>query len=285
MKMKELASYIVPRPVWNWLRSVSIVRRHAAIASICEDLIENTPTRTVGSFAKKSLGTERIIWQYWAQGFDSAPGIVKECISSIDGIASDYHVIRLDDKCITEYLDIPDFIIKRKAKFSSAHYSDLLRLLILTSYGGVWLDATVKLSSSLPEKYYQMDFFMFQRDSQEREKQYWENAYAYYFGWRKGFRVNVLNSVIFSRKGSSVINRLTQLMLEWWRRNDAIPDYFFFQILFDVLMKGELKELNCPVESDCKPHYLQQLINDPSFSLMTRDEILRTIPIHKLTYK
>ncbi|MBQ2527003.1 MAG: capsular biosynthesis protein, partial [Bacteroidales bacterium] len=59
------------------------------------------------------------------------------------------------------------------------------------------------------------------------------------------------------------------------------PDYFFFQILFDVLPSfGDY-----PLVSDCLPHYLQQSINDPSFPLMDKDEILKKIHIHKLTYK
>ena len=70
-------------------------------------------------------------------------------------------------------------------------------------------------------------------------------------------------------------------MLLWWRKHDDVPDYFFFQILYDVYGSQDKFQL----VSDTLPHYLQQSINDPKFNLMKREDILRTIPIHKLTYK
>ena len=58
----------------------------------------------------------------------------------------------------------------------------------------------------------------------------------------------------------------------------------------DVFTRPQYKHIigspaDMPLVSDTLPHYLQQSINDPSFDLMSREEILRTIPIHKLTYK
>ena len=195
--------------------------------------------------------------------------------------AGDFTIVRLTDDNLSEYLDLPEFIQKKRSTYSKAHFADILRLMLLKTYGGVWLDATVFLSGPIPEEYSSKDFFVFRRDPSEKNIRYWRNTYAYYFGWAKGFRVNMLNSIIIAKRGNRTIADLCDLMLSWWKDHDSIPDYFFFQILFDVYAPKDV----CSIVSDTLPHYLQQSINDPSFNLMSREEILRTIPIHKLTYK
>lgn len=284
---KEILKKFVPQSLWKCLRTKKIVAQHKAVASICEKLVTdfNPAQERYELKPMKKFQDDRIIWQYWAQGYADVPAVVRECLDSVDRYAEGYEIVRLSDENLLEYIDIPDFVTEKRNSFSKAHFADLLRLLLLSTYGGVWLDATERLSGRIPAIYHEDDFFMFQRDRNEEHKEYWESTYAYYFGWSKGFRVNVLNSVIFAKKDSSVISTLASLMLKWWKENDYLPDYFFFQILFDVLINGKMKGQNCRIVSDCLPHYLQQSINDPGFNLMSRDEILKTIPIHKLTYK
>jgi len=65
---------------------------------------------------------------------------------------------------------------------------------------------------------------------------------------------------------------------------NGLPNYFFMQILIEVMIESG-RITNFQTENDCKPHYLQQLINDPSFNLATFSEIIQMTSIHKLTYK
>ena len=64
--------------VWRKLRERKILRQHARVAAICEDLIARYRAEgpVVELKAKKELGTDRIIWQYWAQGYDEVPPVV-----------------------------------------------------------------------------------------------------------------------------------------------------------------------------------------------------------------
>lgn len=99
----------------------------------------------------------------------------------------------------------------------------------------------------------------------------------------------MLSSFFFARKNSVLINAICWITLYHWSISKTIPDYFFLQILFDILINNRMKDVpeikNCRVMSDCKPHFFQQYINDPAFTLATKEEILNSIPIHKLTYK
>lgn len=288
MNPKELVHKFVPQEVWKTLRERKILKQHRHVASICEMLIEDYRREGVEMDFRPvhTFPNDKIIWQYWAQGYDNVPELVAACLQSVDKYCSDYMVVRLSDDNLSDYLEIPEWLEEKRRSYSHAHFADVLRLMLLSAYGGVWLDATMMFSAPISDCYANRGFFVFQRDSKEKNKSYWEGTYAYYFGWSRGFRVNMLNSFIVSPKGNKLLDALCGLMLKWWRENDCLPDYFFFQILFDVLIhEGGMGDDNCAIVSDCLPHYLQQCLHDPKFVLMSKEEILAQIPIHKLTYK
>lgn len=269
--------------LWRWLRERKIISQHKRVAACCAEFLRMYGDSPDPSDPGKrpELRGQKIIWQYWAQGFDNAPEIVRQCTASVDKYCPDWTIIRLSDANLEDYLAFPDVFIKKRSFYSFAHISDLLRLMLLKAYGGLWMDSTIMLSGPIPEEYLSGSFFVFRRDPDEEAYKYWRNTYAYYFGWASGFHVNMLNSFIYAKLGDPRISLMYKLLIRWWEHNDSLPDYFFFQILFDVLPSfGDY-----PLVSDCLPHYLQQSINDPSFPLMDKDEILKKIHIHKLTYK
>ncbi|MBQ6198620.1 MAG: capsular biosynthesis protein [Bacteroidales bacterium] len=269
--------------VWRLLRECKVLAEHRRVAGICRDLIDEYSAQPCNYAIrpKVDLGTDMIIWQYWSQGFNQVPSIVRKCLESVEKNIGDYKIIRLSDDNITDYLDIPSFVLQKRTAFNVAMFSDILRLMLLKAYGGVWLDATVFLSKPIPSEYYHNDVFFYRRDPKEPDYKYWRNTYAYYFGWTKGFRVNMLNSILFAKKDNPYISYLCNVMLFWWQHHNTIPYYFFFQILCDVYGYP----LEMPLVSDTLPHYLQQAMNDSHFKIMSRDDILDNIPIHKLTYK
>lgn len=269
--------------LWRKLRERKILAAHKRVATICKQLIARYREHPehFAFEAKKAFDTDRIIWQYWAQGYDEVPEVVRTCLDSVEEYTGDYTLVRLTDANLSEYLDLPDFVQAKRSLYSRAHFSDLLRLMLLKTYGGVWMDATILMTAPIPGDWAESDFLVFRRDPNEPDYKYWRNTYAYYFGWAKGFRVNMLNSFIIAQKENRTVSDLCDLMLLWWREHDALPDYFFFQILFDVYDCPD----NFPLISDTLPHYLQQSVNDPGFPLMQREDILKRFPIHKMTYK
>lgn len=236
---------------------------------------------------KKQLNNQKIIWQYWGQGVDAEnlPEIVKICFNSVDKCKGDYTVIRLSDTTISEYIDLPDFVWKKRENpaFTRTFFSDLLRVALLSTYGGVWLDATILLTDNLPNKYAEMDFFMFQRSEKEKHKKYWESVYAYYFGWHPQFKVKMLSSILFAQKGSKVITSLQDLMLYYWKTQDTLFDYFVFQILFHELINGKLSGYNCPIVNDCIPHIIQTKING-TYDFVSFEEAMQLTSMHKMAY-
>lgn len=287
---KAALKKIIPDRFWKFIRLRIILADHSRIAKLCRGYIDDYFSGRCAKFrpvAKKDLGTRRVIWQYWAQGFEPErlPDVVKLCLDSVDRWRGDYEIIRLSDATISEYVDLPDFVwAKKEHGFSTTSFSNILRLALLAAYGGCWLDSTVYLSGPIPERYSDYGFFMFQRDDGEVNKSYWENTYAYYFGWDRRFKVRVLTSIAFAKAGDSFTTDYLNLMLQVWERNDHYPFYFIFQIMFNELVASGHSRPDCPLENDCPPHYLMQIVND-SFPYASVKETMGLVPFHKLTFK
>ena len=258
------------------------------ISLIWSKIIKDFNENEISDFkitAKKQLNTEKIIWQYWGQGInENIPEIVTICFNSIDQYKEDYSIIRLDDKTIHEYLDIPQAILNKRnnPQFKHAFFADLIRLALLNEYGGIWCDATIYLTDHIPNNIKSANFFMYQRDPKNNNKESWFKYNPKYFSWDQKHKINVLNSFIVSKKYNPLTQHLLNLLLFFWKNENNIPHYFFFQILFNEVIKGDLAQYNNFTLDDTNPHILQR--NWKNLDEINFQEIKDISPIHKLTY-
>lgn len=284
LNLKYLANRI-----WGLIRNQIVARRHKRIAEfwhpIIVDYFDGKIERN-SLYPKKHIG-EKVIWQYWGQQADDVdlPPVVQRCFDSVDKYKGDYEVVRLNDKTISDYLDFPEFVWKNEneLKFSRVFFSDLLRLALLHVYGGVWLDATILLTAPLSKEYTEQDYFVFQRSNDEPNKSFWDGPHTSYWSWNPRYKVKMLNSIIFAKRGSVMIATMFDLILNYWKTEDKIINYFFFQVLYNELVVGKLKHLQCSVVSDTLPHILRVMI-DGNTTYMPLKELLTHVNIHKLTY-
>jgi hypothetical protein len=87
------------------------------------------------------------IWTYWD---GEMPDLVKKCIYSWHKYNPEHDIIILNKQNLGLYL--PDGIDIDKLKHSNesaARFSDFVRLLILPTYGGFWMDASIICQTSL----------------------------------------------------------------------------------------------------------------------------------------
>lgn len=288
--IKRFKSFI-PVFIWEYFRLRSILRSHAAIATYWDEVLEKYANGDIEIYPllpkKKIENSEKVIWQYWGQGFtkNAVPEMVQICFDSVDKYKGDYTIIRLCDDNLNEYIEFPkDLWDKYQSGIVGAtHFTDLIRIALLTAYGGVWLDATILLTGTIKDMIGVTDWFLYQRDPNQEDKKLWGRTYAYYFGWHNDFKVRMLSSIIYSKAGVTVLTDLFQLMLYYWKTENGIKDYFFFQILFTQYME-RYSERNCPIVSDCLPNMLQMYITG-SYRKYTIPEILEKVSIHKLSYK
>jgi Capsular polysaccharide synthesis protein. len=237
---------------------------------------------------KKEINNKQIIWQFWGQGWDyeKLPEIVKVWYKTVEKYKGEWEVIRIDMENIFDYLKIPEILIKRleDKKMGYAHFTDIVRLALLKYYGGVWLDATVILTDFLPQKYFNMDYFVYQRDDFFNEKEKWEKIDSIYFSWDERNKVRFLSSIIFSKKENKVISTLLDMLVIFWNYNNKIPNYFFFQILYTQLIEKYYKKNQCTVISDTLPHELFIKLFQ-KYDEKEYNKLKNKISIHKLSFK
>jgi len=127
----------------------------------------------------------KIIWMCWFQGEDdpNMPKINKVCIERWKQLNPDWDVRIISTDTIAEY--VPRFfkIVKQSKNRCLAHQADLLRLLLLSRYGGVWVDASVYPMLPLTEFY----------DSIMNDTGF----FTYRFFKRGGYRTKKLETVVW----------------------------------------------------------------------------------------
>ena len=216
----------------------------------------------------------RPVWILWLQGFENAPELVKICVHSIKRkLGKQEYVCLLDKDNLIEYIDLPEYIVKKwkQGIISNTHFSDIVRLRLLNTYGGVWMDATVYFTgSSLPDYIKGSNLFMFN---------IWES-------WKKRQEAIIsANWLISAEPGNKLLMILETLLHEYWKSENDVRDYLLFHIFWTMVVE-------CfPDEWD----EVENILRDPAhllaneltcqFSAKRFKRLKKISDIHKLSYK
>lgn len=210
------------------------------------------------------------IWVYWKQGIENAPDIVKKCILSITK-STKQPVIILNDNNISEYVIFPEYIIKKleTGNISAAAFSDLLRFSLLEHYGGTWIDATVFISSKLPDYVIESEFFAY-RDSFGLI----ENATE--------MSVWILHSI----PHNAIIRESRNILFEYWKRENHIVEYLLPYMVLTMILKNKYPNeyKNMPYATSEYSYLLFRSFDEP-FNEKKYKHICSLTSIHKLSYK
>lgn len=227
----------------------------------------------------------KTIFQFWENSNGNLPYIVELSINSVKKYALDWNHVILNLHNIHNYLDLPGFLFDKLSRednaFNLTFFSDIIRVALLQQYGGLWVDATVLLTKNF--KYFSPFplFFSFYRDLKPRNYKDWVNYNYNYFSWNPLHEVRLLNSILWSTKNYPLWNMLYESLTTYWKENNYPPDYFMFQILFEIIIEEIPEALIGWVHTeDLSPHVLQRYFDDLSFPL----DHLEPICFHKLTY-
>ncbi len=223
----------------------------------------------------------KILWHYWAQGWENAPYVVKECYKSCQHYAADWKIIDLDDSNIGDYIEIPE-AVKSIPDFPIQPISDLIRILLLKKYGGVWIDATVFLNRNLTEFLtpLQHDFFCFSREPGAQGMSSWFLAAA------KDSRIaSVFADTYLEVLTSDAFWERNKKYFKSWRGS---PEYFIFHSTFASLQKKNslFKELTAkmPYADSYLPHrgFFQKWHREASREVVA--EAVEQIPLYKFAH-
>ncbi|MFD1421863.1 capsular polysaccharide synthesis protein [Lactiplantibacillus songbeiensis] len=220
----------------------------------------------------KVNSSEEYVFTCWFQGYDQAPAIVKKCIDSIRRCFPNKDVVVITKKNMGKYIDIPDYILAKwkSGAMGDAHFSDILRILLLYKFGGWWLDATVMIFDQVPEFISDTSLFLF-------KSSFLDDSIPSISSW-----------LIFVKKSQHpFIGGIRDSLLNYWRANDKNPDYYLFHDFVTVLADTPAyKEYwdGIPYYSNVGPHILQHELFQP-YKYKRFTQIINVSSIQKLTYK
>lgn len=160
----------------------------------------------------------RTIWIYWHQGWDLAPPVPKRCLETWRTHNPDWEVVALSGDDVGDYLDLDSIIRPRvRAKLDYDALSDIVRIALLRTHGGVWVDSTLYCLTPLDDwvdDAARAGFFAFADPAPDRMVSSW---------FLVGERENYLVKAWFDRA------------IDYWRERDSPHHYFWFHYLFGEL--------------------------------------------------
>lgn len=214
----------------------------------------------------------KIIWVAWLQGEENAPELVKKCMASIRKYAGDNEVKVIDNQNLANYIAIPDYITKRlmKHQMQYAQYSDYIRVALLVKHGGIWIDSTVLLTGSIPQKALNNPLFLFKSSA-------FDNSVIKCSSW-----------FIAAQKNNEILQRSKYIFEMYWKHEHKLCDYYLFHLILSAIVDSDTQShalwKDIPFANNIDVHRLQAVLLEPySDRLMT--EICSASSIHKLTYK
>ena len=206
---------------------------------------------------------ESPIWVLWKQGLDNAPLIVKKCVQSIKKHCCNKPVIVLSEENVSNYIIMPDM---KNKNISPALYSDLLRFTLLEHYGGIWIDATVLLTSDIPQFIFDSDYFCFFDDTCMIKN------YALMCNW-----------FISCKKNNVIAYETRNLLYAYVNRYKNIPEYLICYI-FSTLSKDNNSDFYISNLCSNNTRLLFKSL-DSKFNYNIWNNILNASFLHKVTYK
>lgn len=212
------------------------------------------------------------VWVCWFQGMENAPTIVKRCYASLQENLTDRDIVLITKDNYTEYVQFPDYIQRKATEglIPSAHFSDLLRLELLTRYGGTWIDATVFCSGkNIPAYMLDSDLFLFQTLKPGLD----------------GHPTCISNWFITARSNDPLLLLTLTLLYDYWKKYDKLVDYFVFHDFFQLAIEAYPEEWARVVPfSNSVPHILLLRLFQ-QYDEATWEAVKEMTPFHKMTYK
>lgn len=219
------------------------------------DFLEHNLIEVVEKYAgQDTSGTFQAnapIWICWWTGEDSAPPLVKQCIASIRKNSGRHPVLLITKNNYLNYITIPQYMLDavNNGTMGLAHLADYIRVSLLLTYGGLWLDATIYCSQSIPETYFEYPFFTCKSKAQST---------------RFISRMRWTTFVLGGWKGNTIYAFLKEALEQYWNRHYEAIDYLLFDYIIELgrdKISFIQKEINDVPENNVHRDDLQAAMN------------------------
>lgn len=213
------------------------------------------------------------IWVLWLQGEDNMPELVKVCLESIKQNAGDHKVVILSNSNLDEYIQLPERIMTlyQDGVISNAHYSDIIRMALLSRYGGIWIDATILLTSNLDSIISNTNLYTIKNKPKGNNVS--DRRWTGFF-----IATEPMNPL------PVIVDRI---FMRYWEKEDVLIDYFLIDYAIDLAYKYNAtvkKQIDGITENNPQIYnllpLLPQMYNANEFEALTKDT-----SVFKLSWK
>lgn len=232
------------------------------------NVLKEFPYETIKN---KKSESNKTVWICWLQGIENAPTVVKTCYESICKHLDGWNIVVITSENISQYTELPSYIMEKweKGIISNTHFSDLLRLELLTRHGGLWVDSTVLCTGEIPKYITESELFLFQCLKPGLD----------------GQCISVSSWLIYSKTNNIILLATKELLLNYWKNKNNLIDYFLVHHFISIVLRYFKDEWDSiPKVPNDLPHVLLLQLFD-KYDDKKYQHIKQFTSFHKLSYK
>lgn len=196
-----------------------------------------------------NISRESNIWVFWWQGEEDLPDIVKGCINNLLDKRGSHNVVVITKYNYNKYISIPKYILEKveNGVITITHFSDIIRMMLLAEYGGIWLDSTIFLKNEIPEEVYNFKFYSNKLNNGSDE-------FVSECKWSAFF--------LCSAPQNLLVCFVRDIFLEYWKNYEELITYLFIDyviLIGYIYIKSINNYIECIPENNIN---LYELINN-----------------------
>jgi hypothetical protein len=230
------------------------------------------------------------IWVMWWQGEDNMPEIIRLCYLNLIKNANHNEVILIHHKNYQNYITLPDYIIDKVENevITITHLSDLIRAILLSEYGGLWIDATILVTKPLPLSieypYWSTKWAL--NPSEYHKYKLWVGLWT--ISDVPKLTISQCMGIWYSVPQNPIFKGLKDFWLSYWANEDLKPYYWTTELFLIGIMRkkiGVVKQMmdNVPINNS-KLFDFKDCINE-EFDIASYDKLLKDTSFFYLSWK
>lgn len=250
----------------------------AYVDNYLNELIKKYKKETYKPFDHMITEFEKIpVWCCWWQGIDHMPELVAMCNKRLQDVLPEkaqLHIIT--EKNYQEYIQLPSYIMEKvnSKKMSITALSDIIRVLLLSKYGGFWIDSTVFVSGEFPEEFITSNYYS--------QKMYDPKKWVH-----EACKGRWCGFMMAGSKDNIIFRFIRDAYLQWWKDHDDVIDYVILDYFLLAAYKNidVIKEMidNVP-DNNIDVFEMYKVLHLP-YSDELWGKLTEKTCMHKLTYK
>lgn len=259
---------------WSLLIKVSRKSQIKRNNVVCKYLNKHFKSLISENTKEENVESNNNIWVFWWTGLDTAPEIVRSCVQKMIKSSPNKKVVILDKNNIHNYVSIPQNVYDKieKGYITITHFSDILRMILLSKYGGAWMDATIYYCGENIEEYLEKDFYTIKHEN--------DNSVFVPKGRWTGYFLSC-------KKNNLLTTNVRNILYKYWEKHNLLIDYFLIDFLIDLVYSNceKVQKMIDDVKFDnLNNEKLVGLMNQP-FNEVVFNELRVNTNVFKLTWK